>query len=73
MIELESDDLAQLAVEKLQEITINDQKPVVTYALRTSPHQFESRCNAGERRETMYSAKHQLEFNVPLSRSSQSS
>ena len=48
MIELESDDLAQLAVEKLQEITINDQKPVVTYALRTSPHQFESRCNAGE-------------------------
>ena len=47
MLELESDELAQLAVEKLQEVTIHDQKPVVMYALRTSPHQFESRCNAG--------------------------
>ena len=47
MVELESDELAQLAVEKLQEMTINEQKPVVMYALRTSPHQFETRCNAG--------------------------
>ena len=52
LLELESDELAQLAVEKLQELTINDQKPVIMYALRTSPHQFESRCNAGERGET---------------------
>ena len=48
MVELESDELAQLAVEKLQEMTINEQKPVVMYALRTSPHQFETRCNAGQ-------------------------
>ena len=60
MLELESDELAQLAVEKLQELTINDQKPVVMYALRTSPHQFESRCNAGERGETTYSEAYLL-------------
>ena len=47
MVELESDDLAQQAVERLSEVTIQDQKPVVMYALRTSPHQFESKCNTG--------------------------
>ena len=48
LVELESDELAQLAVEKLQEIVIQDQKPVVMYAIRTSPHQFESKCNTSE-------------------------
>ena len=47
-MELESEELAQQAVDKLQELTIQEQKPVVMYALRTSPHQFESRCNTSE-------------------------
>eukprot|EP00731_Ephydatia_muelleri_P007333 Em0003g1581a len=44
LAELESELLSIAAVDKLPEVTVHSQKPLVMHAAKLSPHQFESKC-----------------------------